>query len=95
MCSGHPVPRWHWPPTNDAADADSRLHPRDGRGQQKAKQSDRERMKLMLQSLLADRFQLQVARETQTGTVYTLAAPSARNLNPPAEPNGPQSKSRR
>src|SRR5688572_23276035 len=29
---------------------------------------DRDRMKLMLQSLLAERFQLQIARETQTGT---------------------------
>ena len=45
------------------------------------------RMKLMLQALLADRFQLQLERETTTGTVYRLTAPSPRNINPPAEPD--------
>ena len=49
---------------------------------------DRDRMKLMLQSLLAERFQLQISRETQTGTVYTLTARNVRNLNPPAKPDG-------
>lgn len=48
---------------------------------------DRERMKRMLQSLLAERFQLQLTRETQTGTVYALVARNARNLNPPAKPS--------
>jgi uncharacterized protein (TIGR03435 family) len=45
------------------------------------------RMKLMLQALLADRFQLQLERETTTGTVYRLTAPSPRNINPPAKPD--------
>lgn len=51
------------------------------------KDVDREQMKLMLQSLLANRFQLQIAREMQTGTIYRLTARSARNLNPPAKPD--------
>lgn len=49
--------------------------------------ADRDRMKLMLQALLADRFQLRVARETQTGTVYTLTARDVHDLKPPAKPN--------
>jgi uncharacterized protein (TIGR03435 family) len=51
------------------------------------KSVDRDRMKLMLQALLAERFHLQIARETHTGTVYTLTARSVRNLNPPAKPS--------
>jgi uncharacterized protein (TIGR03435 family) len=47
----------------------------------------RDRLQLMLQSLLADRFQLQLERGTRTGTFYRLKAPRARNLNPPARPN--------
>jgi len=46
----------------------------------------RDQMTLMLQSLLADRFQLQIARETRTGTIYRLTAPNVRSLNPPARP---------
>ena len=42
-------------------------------------------MKLMLQALLADRFQLQLERETTTGTVYRLTAPSPRNIRTPAK----------
>jgi uncharacterized protein (TIGR03435 family) len=48
---------------------------------------DRERMKLMLQALLADRFQLQIARETTAGTVYTLTARNVHDLKPPANPS--------
>ena len=44
-------------------------------------------MKLMLQSLLAERFQLQMEQETTTGTVYRLTAPNARNISPPAKPD--------
>ena len=47
----------------------------------------RDRLKMMLQSLLADRFQLQIARETQTGTVYTLTPRNIHDLKPPANPN--------
>lgn len=46
-----------------------------------------DQMRLMLRSLLADRFQLQVERETRTGTVYRLTARSVRNVNPPAKPD--------
>ena len=46
---------------------------------------ERPRAMLMLQSLLADRFQLKLARETRTGTVYSLTARSVRALNPPAK----------
>jgi uncharacterized protein (TIGR03435 family) len=46
-----------------------------------------DRMKLMLQSLLADRFQLEIARETRTGTIYRLTARNVRGLNPPAKPD--------
>lgn len=46
----------------------------------------RDQMKLMLQSLLADRFQLQLERETKTGTVYRLTTRGVRGLNPPAKP---------
>jgi uncharacterized protein (TIGR03435 family) len=45
----------------------------------------RDQMKLMLQSLLADRFQLQIVREMQTGTIYRLTARNVRSLNPPAK----------
>ena len=44
-------------------------------------------MRLMLQALLADRFQLQLERETTTGTVYRLTAPSPRNIKSPAKPD--------
>jgi uncharacterized protein (TIGR03435 family) len=47
-----------------------------------------DQMKLMLQSLLADRFQLQLDRETRTATVYRLTSVNPRNLNPPAKPEG-------
>lgn len=46
----------------------------------------RDRMKLMLQSLLADRFQLQLARDTRTGAVYRLSARKVRGLKA-ARPN--------
>jgi len=52
-----------------------------------AQEVSRDRMMLMLQSLLADRFQLQLARETQTGTIYRLTAPKVRKLKRPAKPN--------
>jgi uncharacterized protein (TIGR03435 family) len=45
-----------------------------------------EQMRLMLRSLLAARFQLQIERETRTGTVYRLVARNVRNVNPPAKP---------
>lgn len=48
---------------------------------------DRKQMTLMLQSLLADRFQLQIAPEQRQGTIYRLMAPRARGLNPPAKPD--------
>jgi len=48
----------------------------------------RDRMRLMLQSLLADRFQLELSRESREGTVYTLTAPNPRNLKAPADPKG-------
>jgi uncharacterized protein (TIGR03435 family) len=44
-------------------------------------------MRLMLQSLLAERFQVQIDRETRTGTVYRLIARNVRNMNPPAKPD--------
>jgi uncharacterized protein (TIGR03435 family) len=44
-------------------------------------------MRLMLQALLAERFQVQLERETRTGTVYRLIARSVRNVNPPAKPD--------
>jgi uncharacterized protein (TIGR03435 family) len=44
------------------------------------------RMKRMLQSLLADRFQLQLSREVRTGTVYSLTARNVRDLKAPADP---------
>jgi uncharacterized protein (TIGR03435 family) len=44
------------------------------------------RMRRMLQSLLADRFQLQLTREVRTGTVYTLTARAVRDLRAPADP---------
>ena len=46
-----------------------------------------DRMKLMLQALLADRFQLQLEPETRTGTVYRLTARDVHDLNPPANPD--------
>lgn len=49
----------------------------------------RDRMRLMLQALLADRFQLQLARETQPGNVYWLRSRKVRNLKAPARPNEP------
>jgi uncharacterized protein (TIGR03435 family) len=45
-----------------------------------------DRIKLMLQSLLADRFQLQLGRDTQIATVYRLTARRVRGLKP-ARPN--------
>jgi uncharacterized protein (TIGR03435 family) len=42
----------------------------------------------MLQALLAERFQLEVARESREGPVYTLTAPNPRNLKTPANPDG-------
>ena len=47
----------------------------------------RDRMTLMLQSLLADRFQLQLTREMQTGTTYRLTAGRVHHLTPAAKPN--------
>ena len=44
-------------------------------------------MRLMLRSLLADRFQLQIEPETRTGTAYRLIARNVRGLNPPAKPD--------
>ncbi|MGH9241584.1 MAG: TIGR03435 family protein [Vicinamibacterales bacterium] len=44
-----------------------------------------EQMRLMLRSLLADRFQLRIDRETRTGTVYRLIARNVQNVNPPAK----------
>ena len=49
----------------------------------------RERMQLMLRALLAERFNLQVAREERTGAVYSLTARNVKNLNPPAKPDAP------
>jgi uncharacterized protein (TIGR03435 family) len=43
----------------------------------------RDQVMLMLQALLADRFQLEIASEMQTGTVYTLTAPNAHDLKSP------------
>lgn len=43
-------------------------------------------MKLMLQALLADRFQLRLSRETRIGTIYRLIPRNIRNLNPPTRP---------
>jgi len=51
------------------------------------KDVDLAQMKLMLQALLADRFQLQIERENRTGTIYRLTALKARGLNPPAKPD--------
>jgi len=48
---------------------------------------DRQQMQFMLQTLLADRFQLQIVREERTGTIYRLTAPRPRGLNPPAKPD--------
>jgi uncharacterized protein (TIGR03435 family) len=44
-------------------------------------------MRLMLQALLTERFQLQLARETRTGSIYRLSPRGVRNLNPPAHPD--------
>lgn len=44
-----------------------------------------DRMRLMLQALLIDRFQLQLEREERTGTIYRLTAREVRNLSPPAK----------
>ena len=45
-----------------------------------------ERMKLMLQALLADRFQLQIDRGSPTASLYRLSAGAIRNLTPAAKP---------
>jgi uncharacterized protein (TIGR03435 family) len=45
-------------------------------------------MRLMLRTLLADRFQLELNPETSTGTVYRLTAVNPRNLTTPAKPDG-------
>jgi uncharacterized protein (TIGR03435 family) len=47
-----------------------------------------DQMKLMLRALLADRFQLDIAPETRTGTIYRLTAREVRGLTPPAKPDG-------
>jgi uncharacterized protein (TIGR03435 family) len=44
-------------------------------------------MRLMLRSLLADRFQLLIEPETRTGIVYRLTARNVRGLNRPAKPD--------
>jgi uncharacterized protein (TIGR03435 family) len=44
-----------------------------------------DQMRLMLRSLLADRFQLQIERETRTGTVFSLIARNVHDLKPPAK----------
>jgi uncharacterized protein (TIGR03435 family) len=46
-----------------------------------------DRMRLMLRSLVADRFRLRVRGETRTGTVYRLTTRNVRNLNIPAKPD--------
>ena len=46
-----------------------------------------DQIRLMLRSLLADRFQLLIEQETRTGTVYRLTARNVRGLNPPAKPD--------
>ena len=46
-----------------------------------------DQMRLMLRSLLADRFKLQIERETRTGTVYRLIARNVHDLKPPAKPD--------
>lgn len=46
----------------------------------------REQMKLMLQALLADRFQLQIDRDSPTVSLYRLTAGTTRNLKPGAKP---------
>lgn len=51
-----------------------------------AAEVDPNQIRLMLRSLLADRFQLLVEQETRTGTVYRLTARNVRGLNPPAKP---------
>src|SRR5262249_339466 len=51
-------------------------------------ETPREKMREMLQAMLADRFKLQIAREARAGTVYTLTADKPKNLKPPAEPAG-------
>jgi uncharacterized protein (TIGR03435 family) len=48
----------------------------------------RERMKLMLQALLTERFQLQLAPETQSVSLYRLSASDVRKLTPVAKPSG-------
>jgi uncharacterized protein (TIGR03435 family) len=47
----------------------------------------RDQTKLMLRSLLADRFQLLLEREPRTGTIYRLTTRDVRNLKPPAKPD--------
>ena len=46
-----------------------------------------DQMRLMLRSLLADRFQLEMERETRTGTIYRLIARNAHDLKSPAKPD--------
>ena len=46
-----------------------------------------QQMKVMLQSLLEERFQLQLVPETRTGTVYRLTVRNLRGLTPPAKPD--------
>ena len=46
----------------------------------------REQMKLMLRTLLADRFQMQIAPETRTIAVYTLTTVDARKLARTSKP---------
>jgi uncharacterized protein (TIGR03435 family) len=48
---------------------------------------EQDRARLMLQELLADRFKLQIARETTTGTTYTLLAAKVHDLKPPVAPD--------
>jgi uncharacterized protein (TIGR03435 family) len=47
-----------------------------------------DQMRLMLRSLLVDRFQRRIEPETRTGTVYRLIARNAHDLKPPATPEG-------
>jgi uncharacterized protein (TIGR03435 family) len=52
-----------------------------------AREVGKEQMQQMLRALLADRFQLQIAREERAGTMYTLTARTPKNLKSPAKPD--------
>ena len=49
--------------------------------------TDRSQMQQMLQAMLAERFQLRIAREMREGTVYALTARQPRGLQSPAHPD--------